>query len=145
MWGHWCDGVLVHWHTDELAWVWEHALAHWGQTCGCRVTHMGVHQCVLGMWGVYQLALVHGHQCACWCTGIRCILAHWHWHMGVGVHSIDWTRYLLSVMSSLDPHGTHNADSDRCLKQSRLVRTIGSDERIEVGIHLDVDKHAGGP
>ena len=26
-----------------------------------------------------------------------------------------------------------------------LVRTIGSEEGIEVGIHLDVDKHAGGP
>ena len=26
-----------------------------------------------------------------------------------------------------------------------LVRNTGSEEGIEVGIHLDVDKHAGGP
>ena len=133
----WCIGTLMSWHghgsmhwhigarhvgVGSLTWVCISVcgVGHVGGGCAlaCWCMLMAVWT-ALGMWGVYQLALVHGHQGACWCTGIRCVLAHWHRHMGVGVHSIDWTRYLLSVMSRLDPHGTHNADSDRCPKQSR--------------------------
>ena len=45
-----------------------------------------------------------------------------------------------SVMSGSDLYSTHNADSDRCPKWSRT-----SEEGIEAGTCLDVDKHAGGP
>ena len=48
-------------------------------------------------------------------------------------------------MSSSDPCGTRNADSDGCPKQSRTSED-GSERRgIEAGVHLEVDKHAGGP
>ena len=50
-----------------------------------------------------------------------------------------WQR-VYTVTSGSDPHGTHNTDSDGRPKWSRT-----SEEGIEVGIRLDVDKHAGGP
>ena len=52
------------------------------------------------------------------------------------------------VTSGSDPHDTRNADSDRYPKMESdrwgLLGVTGSKGK-EVGIHLDVDKHAGEP
>ena len=49
------------------------------------------------------------------------------------------------VTSGSDPRGTRNADSDGRPKRSRTSEDESERKGIEVGVRLDVDKHAGGP
>ena len=50
-----------------------------------------------------------------------------------------------TVTSGSDPHGTRNADSDGRPKWSRTSKDKSERRGLEVGVRLDVDKHAGGP
>ena len=49
------------------------------------------------------------------------------------------------VTSGSDPRGTRNADSDGRPKQSRTSEDESERRGIEAGVHLNVDKQAGGP
>ena len=49
------------------------------------------------------------------------------------------------VTSGSDPRGTHNADSDGRPKRGRTSEDESERRGIEVGVRLNVDKHAGGP
>ena len=90
--GHWCDGALAHRHTDKVAWAWGRALAHWGQTCGRRVTHMGVRRCVWrGARGGGGCAL------ACWCVLMAAWTALGTWALGACTGVGTWGVYRLAL------------------------------------------------
>ena len=54
-------------------------------------------------------------------------------------------QHVYTVTSGSDLCRTCNADSDRCPKRGQTSEDKSEQRRIEAGLRLNVDKHAGGP
>ena len=158
----WCIGTLMSWHGCGSM--------HWH--IGAR--HVGVGSLTwvcISVCGVGHVGGAHWHAGACWwqcglhwACGV-CISWHWcmgisvhvgalasgaYWHIGIGTWVLVCTALIgQDICSLLRAVWIHMVLIMQTVtdvwNRVRLVRTIGSDETIKVGIHLDVDKHAGGP